>query len=96
MKFTKPFWFILAVMIVLFILPTILTYNAPFADGTRVYGFPLVFNAQGGFCYGSSCEHAFSYLNLVIDLLILVVVPLLVNYIILRIKNRSTAASVNN
>ena len=86
MKFTKGFWITLAIMIVLFILPTILTYSAPFVDGVRVYGFPLVFNSEGGFCPPPGCGHTFSYPNLIIDLLILIVVPVIVNFIVLKVK----------
>ena len=86
MKFTKSFWITSAIMIVLFIIPTILTYGAPAYDGQRVYGFPLAFNSEGGLCPPPGCEYTFNYLNLIIDLLILIVIPLIVNFIVLKVK----------
>ncbi len=86
MKFTKGFWITLAIMIVLFVLPTILTYSSPSVDGIRIYGFPLKFYSEGGYCAWPGCEHTFSYLNFFIDLVILISVPLIVNFIILKVK----------
>jgi len=86
MKLTKGFWITLAIMTVLFIMPTILTYSAPFVDGIRTYGFPLKFNSEGGLCPPPGCGHTFSYLNLFTDLLILFATPFIVNLIISRIK----------
>jgi hypothetical protein len=86
MKLTIGFWIALAIMAVLFILPTISTYSAPFVDGIRVYGFPLIFNSEGGDCLPPGCDHTFSYLNLIIDLLILSAIPFIVNFIILKVR----------
>ena len=90
MKFTKGFWIALVIIVVLFILPTILTYGAPAYDGSMIFGFPLPYYSFGGLCLssdggGKMCS-SFSTLNLVIDLIILVGLPLLVNYLILRNK----------
>ena len=89
MKLKKGFWITLGILIILFILPTILTYRAPTYDGTRTYGFPLTYYSFGGLCFspngGEECSY-FSSLNLIIDLLILIGLPLLVNYLILKFK----------
>lgn len=89
MKFTKRFWITLAIMIILFILPTVLTFGAPAYDSQRVYGFPLPFYSWGGRCYspggGILCT-SFSYTNLIIDILILIGIPFIVNFIILQFK----------
>ena len=80
MKVTKGFWIALGIMIVLFILPTILTYNDIAFDGTRNYGFPLTFYSVGGFCMaGAECS-TFSVWYLIIDLIVLIGVPFIVNY----------------
>lgn len=80
MKITKGFWIALGIMIVLFILPTILTYNDIAFDGTRNYGFPLTFYSVGGFCMaGVECS-TFSVWYLIIDLIVLIGVPFIVNY----------------
>jgi len=90
MKLTIGFWIALVVMIILFFMPTVLTYNAPAYDGERVYGFPLPYYSWGGFCFspdgGQMCRFV-SYPFMIIDLLILVGIPLGVNLILLRLKN---------
>jgi len=89
MRFTKGFWITLGVMCLLFILPTILTFGAPAYDGQRVYGFPLPFYSWGGRCFspdgGMTCTTS-SYINLLIDIAILVGIPFILNFIILKIK----------
>lgn len=85
MKFTKSFWIALIIMIGLFILPTVLTFNAPTYDGNILYGFPLPFYLYGGMCLGDPCE-SFSLTNLIIDLLTLVAIPFVVNFIVLKIR----------
>ena len=89
MKFTKWFWISFAVMVVLFFLPTFLTYNAPAVDGSRVYGFPLTYYSWGGLCYspdgGRLCS-SFSTFNLIIDIIIILVIPFIVNFSIIKIK----------
>ncbi len=89
MKFTKWFWITLAIMVVLFIIPTILTFGAPAYDGQIVYGFPLFFYSWGGLCYspegGTLCS-SFSYANLIIDIILLAGIPFIVNFIFLKIK----------
>jgi len=74
------------IMIILFILPTVLTFSNPFVDGVRTYGFPLTYNTVGGDCLPPGCEHVFSYVNLIIDLLIVITIPIIVNHIVLKIK----------
>ncbi len=89
MKFTTSFWITLAIMIFLFIMPTILTFGAPAYDGSQVYGFPLSFYSWGGKCYspdgGILCT-SFSYTNLIIDILFLIGIPFIVNFISLKVK----------
>ena len=89
MKFTKGFWITSGVMITLFILPTILTYGAPAYDSQRTYGFPLSFYSWGGLCYspdgGKLCT-SFSTTNLVLDVIILIAVPFIVNFISNKLK----------
>jgi hypothetical protein len=86
MKFTKVFWIALGIMIIVFILPTLLTYNAPSYDGSRIYGFPLRFYSVGGLCLtGEQCSF-FSSMNLIIDLIILIGLPILINYLFLKFK----------
>lgn len=82
MKIKKEFWISLAVMIILFIIPTILTYNDIAFDGTRDYGFPLTFYSVGGFCMAGEACYSFSIFYLIIDLIVLIGVPLLINYLL--------------
>lgn len=88
MKLTKAFWITLGIMLVIFVLPTISTYNLPYVDGVRIYGFPFVFKSEGGMCPPPGCGHSFSYLNIVLDLLILIAIPLIVNAIIIKVKHK--------
>lgn len=83
---TKVFWTIQIFMIVLFILPTLMTITAPLTDGAVQFGFPLTFNSTGGLCSSSGCGFAFNYLNLLIDLLLVVGIPLLANFIFAKSK----------
>jgi hypothetical protein len=90
MKLTKGFWIVLIIMIILFALPTFLTYRAPTYDGIRTDGFPLRFNSEGGMCIspegnGVDCG-SFSLTYLIIDIMILIGLPILVNFIVLKFK----------
>lgn len=86
MKLTKSYWIALGIMLFLFVLPTLMTWGAPAHDGTRVYGFPLPFYSEGGFCLPPGCNHDFYPSNLFIDLLLVVLIPLVVTFIIQKIK----------
>lgn len=82
MKFTKSFWITLSVTTVLFILPSILTYGYPVADDMGIfYGFPMTFYSAGGFCQYAHCGLPFSYLNLCIDILFVIGLPILIGYL---------------
>jgi hypothetical protein len=87
MKLTKSFWLVLAVMIVLFVLPTIDTYNSPMVDGPRVFGFPLRFYSYGGLCSTSPCR-SFNYWNLLLDIFVLVGIPLTANFISIKSSSK--------
>lgn len=87
MKFTPFFWIALAITLIFFVYPTFQTWNAPAADGLRIYGFPLQFYASGGFCPAPGCDHTFNILYLVIDLLLVFGVPLLINAVATRKKH---------
>ncbi len=92
MKLTKWFWISLTIMIFLFILPTILTFNYPAQDAPRRYGFPLVFYKEGGLinCPGGVCPASFEMLNLIIDIAILIIVPFIVNFAIFYFRKKSS------
>ncbi len=82
MKLTKSFWIVLVVMIVLFVLPTIESYNAPMIDGPVVFGFPLEFYSEGGL-RAFPCGN-FNYRNLLLDIFVLLATPLVVNFILIK------------
>ncbi len=78
MRFIVGFSVTFCVMAVLFFLPTYLTWEAPFVDGQRKYGFPITFYSWGGLCPESRvCAH-FSLWSLIVDPLIVVGIPALV------------------
>ena len=84
MKITKYFWMALVIMVLLSFIPYILTMDAPAYDGSAVIGFPLVFNAYGGLCPPSSPCGFFSLTNLIADVLLILAVPVIVNYAVSR------------
>ena len=86
MKLSKVFWIALIIMIILFVLPTIFTWGAPAYDGSRTYGFPFTFYSFGGLCISGEMCSSFSVLYLIIDLVLLIGLPLLVNYLFLKYK----------
>lgn len=88
MKLTKTFWITFALMGALFILPSILTKNAPDVDSQRVYGFPLYFAAAGG-----GVASSFGFFELLIDIVILIAVPLGLNFVALRKRGMVLYAS---
>lgn len=82
MRFIVGFSGAFCVTGVLFLLPTYLTWEAPFVDGQRKYGFPVTFYAWGGLCPESNVCAYFSPWSLFIDLLIVVWVPALVGILV--------------
>lgn len=89
MKISKSFWIALFIMTALFIAPTVITYQQPYTDGVRTYGFPFTFNSEGGLCPPPGCGHTFSYLNLALDIMILVAIPFIVNAIAMKMRCRN-------
>lgn len=87
MKLTKPALYTFAVLLILWLVPTALTYDAPYVDGARLHGFPLPFYWWGGLCAGGKVCMEFSQLFLLIDLVVLLGIPALVNYFVLRRRN---------
>ncbi len=73
-------------MAILFFLPTLL--SSLLVDAGTIFGFPLVFYGFGGYCAGP-CPVFFSEFNLVIDVLVLIGVPFLVNFLALKKQLKS-------
>ena len=53
MPLSRTFWIVLGVMLVLFLLPSIRTANAPSWDGSQMNGNPFIYSTYGGMCYES-------------------------------------------
>jgi hypothetical protein len=79
MMLSKAFWISLCVMIILFFVPFLLTMSAPNRDGQAKWGFPLFFASYGGETLNGTMYSAFSVWILILDLLIMIAVPLIVN-----------------
>jgi hypothetical protein len=83
---TKYFWISFAFLVVLFFIPYVITYNAPFVDGSRVIGFPLTAYSYGGWCVVSQSCYGFIPRAFIVDVLIIIVTPLIVNYLTLKFR----------
>ncbi len=90
----RSFWITLLLMVILFFLPGLLSAGAPAWDGQQVHGFPLVYAYYGGLCFDPDMEEGvtcrgFRPENLVIDLSLLVVIPLITGRISHARRQRS-------
>ena len=91
MKLTKYFWTALLIMMILFLVPYLKTKDHPDVDGRAIWGFPFTFYSYGGECYneevgGFSCKGFFNPVYLILDMLIILLVPFVINYIIVKNK----------
>tara|TARA_Y100000310_G_scaffold208118_1_gene208652 strand:+ start:12932 stop:13213 length:282 start_codon:yes stop_codon:yes gene_type:complete len=86
-RITKWFWVFFAITTSVFIFPTVATWSSPYIDGFRIYGFPAPFYVSGGFCVGE-CGHEFKLYALIFDLILLIGIPAVVNYLVLKHRNR--------
>ena len=86
----KAFFMVLAALIAGWCWQSYSTWNAPAWDGQRLYGFPLPYSGEGGFCVGP-CGW-FSAPLLVVDVLIFIGLPWLVGGLFRRYRARRQKA----
>lgn len=76
------------IMIIILIAPTILTLDEPAKDGLTIYGFPLQFYTEGGYCEPCPCVHTFHFHYALIDILLVFGIPIVINNIALLLRKR--------
>jgi hypothetical protein len=86
-RFTVGFATAVLVAVVLNLLPYLRTRGAIHGDGFEVIGFPFIFRSEGGFAW----TYEFSYLALLADITLALVVALGVGYACSRVRRRDSA-----
>lgn len=88
MKLSKAYWVGQVLTLSVFAYPTISTYATPFHEGVVLYGFPIPFYSQWGFC-SWPCPYYFNPVFLGVDVLFLLVIPILIHYLYIIIKRKN-------
>ena len=77
-----PFLVTLLLVACGWVLVTLLTWDAPARDASRLYGFPLPFGFEGGMCANGKCPFSYNIYFLTADLLAILLLPVLVEWVI--------------
>lgn len=86
-KLTIHFYISLSLMLILFFLPTYLTYQSTALGGTMIHGFPFPFLIDKIQCV-DPCKNNINFGFLLLDILFIVITPLVVNRSLLNAKKR--------
>ena len=85
-RFAVGFTAAILVAAFLSLLPYLRTHGAIHGDGFEVIGFPFVFRSEGGFVW----TYEFSYLALLADIVLALVIALGVGYACSRVSSRDS------